>query len=100
MTRALYRPGRSDAPLPDGNALPRGTSHQALDARAAIEEALTDPASSASVPRPLYATDDQYEASVRERMRTMSLAERIDIEIQLTERNRRVHTYDYDALRY
>jgi hypothetical protein len=100
MARALYRPGRSDAPLPDGNALPRGTSRQALDARAAIEEALIDPANGASMPRSLYATDDQYEASVRERMRTMSFAERIDIEIELARRLQRSHTYDYDALKY
>jgi len=98
--RALYRPGRSDAPLPAGNALPRGTSQAAQEAREAITDALTDPASGASMPRPLYATEDQYDALIAERMRTMTLAERIDIEIALTQRNARKHTYDYDPLRY
>lgn len=100
MTRALYRPGRSDAPLPDGNALPRGPSRDAVEAREAVREALTDPASGASVPRPLHASEDQYEALVAERLRTMTLCERIDIEIALTQRNARRHTYDYDPLRY
>jgi hypothetical protein len=98
MTRALYLPGRTRPP--DGNALPRGASGAAIEQRQAIEEALTDPASSASIVKPLYASEDNYAAIVRERMRTMTLAERIDIEIALTERRPRLHSYDYDAMRY
>jgi hypothetical protein len=100
MTHALYRPGRSEVPLPDGGGLPRGASPAVREAREAVQEMLVDPASGASVMKPLYATEDEYDALVAERMRTMTLAERIDIEIALTQRFARTHTFDYDPLKY
>jgi hypothetical protein len=100
MVRALYRPGRSNVPLPDGHAMPRGGGPIAREQREAIEALLTDPDEAAHVAKPLHATGDQYEVLVAERMRTMTLAERIDIEIALTQRFRRIHTFDYDPLRY
>lgn len=100
MTRALYRPGRSSVPLPDGNAMPRGQGQEAKEQREAIEALLTDPQETARVVKPLHATRDQHDVLVAERMRTMTLAERVDIEIALTQRARRMHTSDYDPLRY
>jgi hypothetical protein len=100
MTRALYRAGRPDVPLLDGNAMPRGSSPAAKQGRELIGALLTDPASQARVHRPLYATHEEYDQLVAERMRTMTLAERIDLEIRLTERFNRSHTYDYDPLKY
>lgn len=100
MTRALYRPGRNPDPLPDGNAMPRGHGQDAKEQREAIDALLTDPDEAAHVAKPLHATGDQYEVLVAERMRTMTLAERIDIEIALTQRFRRMHTFDYDPLKY
>ncbi len=100
MARALWRPSRSAAPLPDGRALPQGMSPEARAQREDIAAALADPECPAHVSKPLHATRDQYDALVAERMRTMTLAERIDIEIALTQRRRRVHAFDYDPLRY
>ncbi len=97
---ARYRPGRSNVPLPDGDGMVRGSGPVARDQREAIEAMLTDPEEAARVIKPLHATGDQYEVLVAERMRTMTLAERIDIEIALTQRFRRIHTFDYDPLRY
>jgi hypothetical protein len=85
MTRALYRPGRSNAP-------PRGASLEARAASDAVQEALLDPTRGASVPYPLHATPDQDDSPVAERMRTITLVERIDIEIALTQRFARAHT--------
>jgi precorrin-6B methylase 1 len=100
MTRALYRPGCSTAPLPDGDAMPRGAGPEAREQRDDIAAVLTDPEEPARVAKPLHATGDQYEVLVAERMRTMTLAERIDIEIALTQRFRRLHTFEYDPLKY
>ncbi len=93
MTRSLYRPHRDHAP--DGDGLPRGGSPAAVETRQQIEETLL-----ARVHRPLHATDDQYGELVHERMRAMTLIERIDIEIEQTQRFARSHTADYDPLKY
>lgn len=98
MTRALYRPGRE--PASNGDGLPRGGSPAALETRRKIEEALADPVSAARVSRPFHANDDQYEQLVGDRMRSLSMAERIDMEIELTQRFKRLHTSDYDPLKY
>jgi hypothetical protein len=100
MARALWRPGRSAAPLPDGGALPQGMSPEARAQRDDIAEALADPECPAHVSKPLHATRDEYDLIIAERMRTLTLAERIDIEIALTQRRRPMHTSDYDPLRY
>jgi hypothetical protein len=100
VIRALYRPGRSDVSPADGNAMPRGASPAAKQGRELIGELLTDPTSDARVHRPFHATHEEYDQLVAERMRTMTLCERIDLEIRLTERFNRSHTYDYDPLKY
>jgi hypothetical protein len=100
MTRALYRPGRPGVPLPDGDGMVRGNGPEAREQREAIAAVLTDPEEAARVVKPLHATGDEYEVLVAERMRTMTLAERVDIEIALTQRFRRIHTFDYDPLKY
>jgi hypothetical protein len=99
VTRALYRPGRSDTPLPAGDGVPRGTSPAAKATRDELLAMLADPREG-RVSRPLHATDDEYDVLVAERLRTMTLAERIDIEIALTQRSARTHTFDYDPLKY
>src|SRR5882672_9479350 len=100
-TRALYRPGRGPTSSRSaGENLPRGHSPDSVAAREAIATAMTDPTFETRVARPLHATDDQYGELVEDRMRNMTLAERIEIEIELTKRFRTAHSYDYDPLKY
>lgn len=92
-TRALYLPGRDV--LPDGNAMPLGRGPAA---RAEYEEIRDEVA--ADTPRPLGMTEPQYDAMIAERLRTITMTERIMVEIALAERRSIVYGADYDPLRY
>jgi hypothetical protein len=97
MVRALYRPGRD--PLPDGDGLPPPGHPASQEVHQEIGDFLSDPANG-RIARPLHADDNQYSELVNERLRTMTLVERIDIEIDLTQRFRCAHSFDYDPLRW
>lgn len=92
-TRALYTPGRDV--LPDGNAMPTGRGDAARAEYDEIRDAvITD------TPQPLSMTTPDYDAMIAERLRTITLGERILVEIALSERRSFSFTSDYDPLRY
>lgn len=97
MTRALYRPGRER--LPDGDGLPPVDLPAGATTWQEIGDFIADPANG-RIARPLHADDNQYSELVNERLRAMTLVERIDCEIELTQRFRRAHTFDYDPLKW
>ena len=97
MVRALYRPGRER--LPDGDGLPPRDFQPGQAAWQEAGDLLADP-ESGRLMRPLHADDQQYSELVNERLRTMTLTERVDIEIELTQRFRRAHSFDYDPLMF
>lgn len=93
MLRCLWRPGWD--PPPDGHALPEGNSDEARAARERVREALI-----AETPRPLWSGPGDYDDIIGERMRALTVAERIEIELRLIERVESMHEYDYDPLKY
>lgn len=99
-TRAIYRPGR-DRP-PPGNAMPIGPTREAISERREIEEYL---ASQMLVPvetRELTGERGGRASprQVNEAMDTMTIAERIHLEIEMTQRGRALYSADYDPLRF
>lgn len=94
MLRVLYDP-RYDPRPPDGNALPSGHSPAAQQQR----EQLTD-AVIADTPRPLWGGAGDYADLVAERLRRMTLADRLDLELRLIEAGGSNFTSDYDPLKY
>ena len=91
-TRCLYQPGT--APMPRTNVVPKGPNIQAIETRSTLGQFLE-----ANLPRPLHFTDVQNENRINEALDTMTLAERIAIEIELQSRNASVHSFDYDPLK-
>ena len=49
--------------------------------------------------KPLHHSTQQHRLSVEQALNTMSHAERVYLEIEMTERAKVMHSYDYDALR-
>lgn len=99
-TRAIYRPGR-DKP-PPGNAMPSGRTREAQGERKVIEDYL---ASQMIVPIETHelAGERGGRPSVRqvnEAMDTMTIAERIHLEIEMTERRGTLYSADYDPMRF
>jgi len=92
-TRALYQPGRDR--LPDGNALPAGQGEADREQRELVHDQLV-----ADTPKPLWTNEPEYDALIAERMRTLTLAERIDVELRIIERRKTMHEVDYDPLKY
>lgn len=90
--RCLYRPGQEPAPRTNTN--PRGPTKQALIARGTLGEFLD-----ATLVKPLYFSEANQHARIEEALDTMTLAERIAIEIEMQSRNAVVHSFDYDPLR-
>jgi hypothetical protein len=77
-----------------GNFAPSGSSKESLQARNALGEYLD-----CVLIRPLHFSEEQQMARVEQSLNTMSLAERVFLEIEMTQRSRAVHSYDYDPLR-
>ena len=92
-TRPLYRPGRETPP--DGDAMPRGGGKAATETRQMFQDYL-----GAHMSRPVHFSDSQQMARVDEQLRTMTMAERIMIELELHEKLRTAYSSDYDPLRY
>lgn len=90
--RVLYRPGR-ETPQP-GNALPLGASKAAHDARLELGTYMD-----ATLLRPLFATAEQHESGIELALETMTMQQRVLIEIEKSQRERSVHTSDYDPLK-
>jgi hypothetical protein len=91
--RLIHRPGREmDFVL--GNGAPRGNSKEAIVARNNLGEFLD-----AMLIRPLWFDESQQMQRVEQSLNTMTRAERIAIEIEMTQASKVMHSYDYDALR-
>lgn len=87
--RVLYQPGNE--PAPRTNVVPRNRSDRARETLGQFLDA--------TLVRPLYFDDTQQAQRVEDALDTMTLAERITIEIEMQSRNRSVHSFDYDPLR-
>jgi hypothetical protein len=53
----------------------------------------------AALMKPLHHSVQQHRLDVDQALTTMTIAERIAIELEMTQRSRAVHSYDYDPLR-
>ena len=80
--------------MPPTDVAPRANSEQGALER----ESLADFLSSALM-KPLHHTAQQHRMNVERSLNTITLAERIAIEIEMTDRAMVMHSYDYDALR-
>lgn len=49
--------------------------------------------------KPLHHSAQQHRATVEKAIDTMTIAERVAIEIEMTQRAKTMHSFDYDALR-
>jgi hypothetical protein len=85
--RCIHRANRVD--MPTTNVAPRDPHD-----RQAMAEFL-----GAKLMKPLYHSAQQHHMSVEHSLNTMSHAERVYLEIEMTERTKAMHSYDYDALR-
>ncbi len=90
--RCIWRPGYER--FPRTNIVPAATTRAGLDARNTLAQFVA-----ANTMRPLWSDEAQNEARVNETLDTMTLQERIAIEIEMQSRNANVHTVDYDPLR-
>ena len=91
--RVLFDPHRI-APQP-GDGAPRAHGgRDMVQARQQLGEYLD-----AKLMRPLYCDDAQQHQRVETALDTMTRAERIVLEIEMTERVRQSHSFDYDPLR-
>lgn len=94
MLRCLYDP-RYDSPLPAGHTLPAGH----MPAAQVERERLTD-AVIADTPKPLWGGPGDYQDLVAERLRALTIAGRIDLELRYIADTAETHEYDYDPLKY
>jgi hypothetical protein len=85
--RCIHRANRID--MPPTSVAPRNAAD-----RQEIADFL-----GAKLMKPLHHSIQQHQLSVEQALNTMTLAERVYLEIEMTERARVVHSYDYDALR-
>ena len=80
--------------MPRTSTVPQGPTKEALLARSSLGQFLE-----ANLMRPLYFNDQEAQSRVEDALDTMTLAERIAIEIEMQSRNAAVHSFDYDPLR-
>lgn len=102
--RCLYRPGWD--PPPAGNAVPTDDPDVLRKLPEADREALVAErtrlreAVAADTIKPLWGGPGDHEDLINERLRAMTIAERIEIELRLIERVESMHEYEYDPLKY
>jgi hypothetical protein len=84
--RLLFQPGRESASLT--NTVPKRSSDRARETLGQFLDA--------QLIRPLYFNDEMQAQRVEDALDTMTLAERITIEIEMQNRNAVVHSFDYD----
>lgn len=87
--RCLFRPGHE--PAPRTNTVPKRSSDRARETLGQFLDA--------QLIQPLYFNEEQEAQRVEDALDTMTLAERITIEIEMQARNAAVHSFDYDPLR-
>ncbi len=91
--RLIYRPSAA-VPPPPADGAPNGTSRESMMARNALGDYLD-----AVLIRPLYFTEEQQMDRVRQSLNTMTRSERVLLEIEMTERAKKMHSFEYDPLR-
>lgn len=84
--RVLWQPG--EIPAPRTNAVPKRSGDRARETLGQFLDA--------TLIRPLYFSEEQQAKRVEDSLDTMTLAERIAIEIEMQSRNKSVHSFDYD----
>ena len=90
----MIRPADAPPAKPVPSFAPSGNEKKAVIARNQIAEFLD-----ATLLRPLHFSDEEQEARVQRSMDTMSLAERVMIEVDMRQRMAMAHSFEYDALR-
>lgn len=90
--RVIFDPNRS--PAPRSNGAPKPVGKEGIQARHELGQYLD-----AVLQRPLYASEEQAQARVEAALDTMTPAERVYLEIEMQDRVRALHSFDYDALR-
>lgn len=90
--RCLHRAGAM--PMPETNVVPRRDVPHQAEERDRLAEFLGD-----ALMKPLYHSVQQHRQTVEQSLNTMTIAERIAIEIEMTERSKVFHSYQYDPLR-
>ena len=91
MPRCLFNSSRQkDLP---GDGAPRGSGMRSIEARNRLAEFLD-----ATLIKPLW-LDDQ-DARVEKALDTMSLSERVYLEIEMQQRAKVFHSFNYDSLPY
>jgi hypothetical protein len=101
MTRSLADDGGvrclslpDEVPMPRTNVVPKGNNRQSVQTRDTLGQFLD-----ATLMRPLWFSEEQQNDRVNEAMETMTIAERIAIELEIQARAPTVHTFDYDPLK-
>lgn len=87
--RLLFQPGHE--PVPRTTVVPRRANNGARETLGHFLDA--------NLIRPLYFNEEQQAQRVEDALDTMTLTERITIEIEMQTRNAAVHSFDYDPLR-
>lgn len=91
--RCLFRAGEVAMPLTD--VAPSGSTPTSADERARLADFLD-----VVLMKPLHHSAQQHRMNVEQSLNTMTRAERVYLEIEMTERAKVTHSYDYDALRF
>lgn len=90
--RCLFRAGHEKFPPADG--APRATNSETTKARNDICEYLD-----AHLMQPLFFSNAQQQQRVEHSVNTMTRAERVYLEIEMHDRARVLHSFDYDPIR-
>lgn len=90
--RCLSRPDRET--WAKTNTVPQATTKAGADVRGTLSQFLQ-----ATLMRPLHFNEQKAQAQIETALDTMTLEERIAIEIEMQTRNAPVHSFDYDPLR-
>jgi hypothetical protein len=92
VVRCLSRPG--ETVFPSTNIVPKGSNLEAIRTRNTLGQFLE-----ATLMRPLHFDDTERETQINMALDTMTLTERVFIEVEMLSRNPIVHSFDYDPLR-
>ena len=90
--RLIYRASAAPAPVADG--APSGSTKESIMARNALGDYLD-----AVLIRPLWFSEEKQMDRVTQSLNTMTRSERILLEIEMTERAKKMHSFEYDPLR-
>lgn len=90
--RCLSRPGNE--PMSRTRVVPKGANRQSIETRETLGQFLD-----ATLMRPLWFSDEEQNQRVEDALDTMTIAERIAIELEIQERAPTMHAFDYDPLK-